>query len=342
MSINPQYNPIPGGTGSYSIVYQNAGTTELAGTVTLTFDEDKMTFDSAEPTPTSQTSNSLTWDVGTLPVFTTGALDVLFTMEGALVVGTPLEFSASIEPIAGDATPEDNEFTMVDFVEAERSAEGMMVPQGAEELIEDAGQYLNYVVDFQNNTGTTIEDVIVHTLLSDNLDISTLQVINASHPVTVDMYNNEVYFNMEGIDLLEPDGTQSGGGGAGYVMYRARPISGIAVGDVVASSAIVFLDGSTRFTNTVQTRFVDVLDTPDFNTLDIGLYPNPTTGVFHITASEVIETVSVYTISGQQLKYLESIQQTEIELNIEELATGIYFANVKTTEGSKVFRVLKQ
>jgi Secretion system C-terminal sorting domain len=342
VSINPQYAPVPGGTGLYSVVYQNAGTTELAATVTMSFDNDKMTFDSAEPAPSSQTASSLTWDLGTLPVFTTDALEVRFDLEGALNIGTPLEFSASIEPIAGDATPEDNEFTLVDFVAPEPFVDGMDVPQGAEELIEDAGNYLNYVVNFENNTGSIVEDILISTILSDNLDVATLQIINSSHPVTLQLYNNEVYFNLEDINLPEVENSGGGGNNAGYVMYRARPISSIALGDVVASSAIVFLDGSPRFTNTVQTRFVDVLDTPDFNTLEIGLYPNPTTGIFKVSASELIEIITVYTISGQQLKRVENIQKKETTLDIEALATGIYFAQVKTTQGEKVFRVLKQ
>lgn len=340
ISINPHYDPVPGSRVSYSVVSQNAGTTQLNGVVTLNFDSERVSFFGADPIPTGQTSSSVSWDLGAIQVFSTEVIEVSFDVADTPVniPGDILNYSATIEPISGDETPDDNQFNFSHVVSVTPFFDAMTVVQGRQVLVEDAEEYLNYVVNFENTSGTTISDVFIHSLLESNLDFSSIQIIDSSHPVRFNMFNNEVHFWMEDINL--PD--EGIGGGSGYVAYKIRPIQGLGIGDVVTHTASIHMDAlAPVFSNTVTTTFVAELSTTDVAKIGISLYPNPTDGFFTIQATEPITEVTVFSILGQEV--FRENRDSEIEtLDISSESAGTYFVRVTMLNSYKVFQIIKK
>jgi len=74
------------------------------------------------------------------------------------------------------------------------------------------------------------------------------------------------------------------------------------------------------------------------------MYPNPATNVVNITNAEnmLVNQVTVYDISGKQLNTQSYNNETEIELNIENLASGTYMLHVQTTQGTAVKKLVKK
>jgi len=81
------------------------------------------------------------------------------------------------------------------------------------------------------------------------------------------------------------------------------------------------------------------------NLHEIKVYPNPTDGQLRITNYELrIEGVEVFDIYGKMQKAESRRQKTESEivLDISNLAAGIYFVKVVTEKGEVIKKVVKQ
>src|SRR5690554_578814 len=74
------------------------------------------------------------------------------------------------------------------------------------------------------------------------------------------------------------------------------------------------------------------------------LYPNPAANVVHITNSEnmQVQQVVIYDITGKQLSIQTFNNQTEIQLNVENLASGVYMLYIETETGVAVKKLVKK
>jgi hypothetical protein len=84
-----------------------------------------------------------------------------------------------------------------------------------------------------------------------------------------------------------------------------------------------------------------VLGTSDFDARSISTHPNPVTSTFTINSQEVISSVSIFNVLGQQL-----INQTPDTLNFvvdfSNLTAGVYLVKIATQSGSKTVKVIKK
>ena len=74
------------------------------------------------------------------------------------------------------------------------------------------------------------------------------------------------------------------------------------------------------------------------------LYPNPATSVVNITNAEnmLVNQVTVYDIAGKQLSTQTHNNETDIQLNVEHLASGTYMLHLQTNEGTAVKKLVKK
>jgi xyloglucan-specific exo-beta-1,4-glucanase len=85
---------------------------------------------------------------------------------------------------------------------------------------------------------------------------------------------------------------------------------------------------------------LSVVDTelPENNTVD--LFPNPTKNSFSVRSLNSIEEISIYNTAGQQIREVSyTINQ---EIDISDLANGIYIVKVKTSEAILLKRMIKE
>lgn len=83
---------------------------------------------------------------------------------------------------------------------------------------------------------------------------------------------------------------------------------------------------------------VGTLNTKDFSTLDVRFYPNPTNGVVTIeNAKQENISTSVYSLTGRKL-----LDTKESQVDISDLASGIYLFKIESESGSAVKRVVKK
>jgi len=92
---------------------------------------------------------------------------------------------------------------------------------------------------------------------------------------------------------------------------------------------IVTIHGSTAVTNPLDNNSISV-------------YPNPTLGNVTISSSDAeIETVEVLNLQGQSI-LRKDVRSTSTNINLNNLASGVYYTKITTAKGTKVQKLLKQ
>lgn len=76
----------------------------------------------------------------------------------------------------------------------------------------------------------------------------------------------------------------------------------------------------------------------DFILHEIKLFPNPTQNNITIKGLDNIISTSLYNIQGQKI----DIELNENKINLQHVSSGIYFLNIKTTDGLITRKIIKQ
>src|SRR5690606_21056651 len=87
-----------------------------------------------------------------------------------------------------------------------------------------------------------------------------------------------------------------------------------------------------------------VLNAENFLAQKFNLYPNPATNIVNITNNEnmAVQQIMVYDVAGKQLSTQTFNNETEIQLNVEKLASGVYKLHRQTNEGTAVKKLVKK
>ena len=74
------------------------------------------------------------------------------------------------------------------------------------------------------------------------------------------------------------------------------------------------------------------------------LFPNPATSVVNITNAEnmLVNQVTIYDVAGKQLSTKKYNNETDIQLNVEHLASGTYMLHLQTKQGTAVKKLVKK
>ncbi len=119
----------------------------------------------------------------------------------------------------------------------------------------------------------------------------------------------------------------------------------------VGESSIVFRfafesDQNLNFDGAVIDNLVvtGILSTPQAQSLDaLRIYPNPSAAIFNLelaTATSI--DYVVYSASGQQVLSQENLTGREHQINLDGLASGVYFLQVSSEDGSVTRKLLLQ
>ncbi|MGO3181784.1 MAG: T9SS type A sorting domain-containing protein [Aequorivita sp.] len=130
-----------------------------------------------------------------------------------------------------------------------------------------------------------------------------------------------------GIDIDTPDGMLG-------TAYKISDDGNYVVGwlngpPMFAEGWIVYLDD------------MIVLGTQDVSQNTVSFFPNPVENILHLNSKEAIDSVSVYTITGQLVSNITH-SENKTELNLSSLATGVYLVKVTSNGSVENLKVVKQ
>jgi uncharacterized repeat protein (TIGR01451 family) len=270
----------PGFDMRYSVTYRNVGTIPMSGTLELTLD-DTLSYLSSNPMG-SYTNSKVTWNYNNLQVGEVRTAIVDCNMPVALgLLGTDLIANIVIEPVATDTTPANNVLDYAQLITGSYDPNDKQVsPSGAVDtnFIND-GAFL-YTIRFQNTGNDTAFTVRVADTLDNHLDISTLQMINASHNYTFDLENKAIMWTFN--NILLPDSTTNEPESHGFILYSIRPKQATLLNDTIANTAHIYFDFNPPIITNTTISAVEILTqthqvTPQ-QLEKINVFPNPTNG----------------------------------------------------------------
>ena len=94
---------------------------------------------------------------------------------------------------------------------------------------------------------------------------------------------------------------------------------------------------STPFAVTVTVT----LGNGEFDNFNFSFYPNPTSSILNISASEIITEISVTNLLGQQIM-TKKVNATDVQIDLSPLAEATYFVKVVSNEKERTVKVIKK
>jgi len=223
-----------------------------------------------------------------------------------------------------------------------------------------ADEPLTYTTRFQNIGQGPAENIVVESVLDDDLDPSTLYIIQASHTVTgVQLEDgNKLVISFENINL---PGTTDPANSHGYVMYSINQDPGLPDGTQITNSASVFFDfNSPVITNTALTTVKDnpcavtavtqpVLPTATFLGQNHPNPFNPTTTLEYGLVSFELVSINIYNARGELVRTLVSGRRAPGSYSVEwdgrdqrgnQVASGVYLSRMQAGSFSQTKKLV--
>jgi uncharacterized repeat protein (TIGR01451 family) len=343
VELFPTFPSRPGFVSDYVAVFKNNGSTSLSGSVTIVFDNTKMSFISSAQSPNTISPNSLTFNFSNLTPFqqrTISSIRFQILTNPIVNSGDDLTFTTSITPTANDATPINNTTVLSQTVVNSFDPNDIAVREGETIYENQTDDYLHYTIRFQNTGTASAINVRIVDELDSKLDWNTMQILSSSHNCRLKQKNNSAEFLFEGINL--PDNTTSEYASHGYITYKIKPIATIAVGDVIPNTANIYFDYNAPITtNTVTTTVIANLGNENFAFSNLNYFPNPVKNSLSISNTSIIDSVEITSILGQQM-LSQKVKSLQTEINLSEFSNGIYFVKVTSQGQEKTIKIVKE
>ncbi|MDD5569955.1 MAG: T9SS type A sorting domain-containing protein [Bacteroidales bacterium] len=275
----------PGFDVYYYINYENMGTSILYGYVQLVHDN-HLTFTSSTPVHSYNSNDTVKWNFTNLIPGESRSIFAKLLMSSSVPLGDTLNSVVKIYPIDSDTFPPDNVDTLHQIVTGSFDPNDKQVSFASLTPQEVQNEpYITYVIRFQNTGTDTAFTVVVKDTLDNNLNISTLETVAASHNYLFGLKSNNVAewrFN----NILLPDSNVNQAGSNGFIKYRIKPLNNLVNGNTIKNDAYIYFDFNLPVvTNTVNTAIQNKVEvkkiTADKNS-GIEIFPNPNTGKFYL------------------------------------------------------------
>ncbi len=338
--IAPTTPARPGFDAVYKIVYKNKGNQTVSGSVALSYDDTVLDFVSATNSPSSQNTGLLNWNYINLLPFENRSFYVTLNVNSpvetpAVNINDVLNYTVAITPVVGDENPLDNQFVFHQTVVGSFDPNDITCLEGDIVPPSEIGNYLHYVVNFENTGTAQAENIVVRTDINPaKFDVNTLQMLNTSHNAYIRQTGNTIEFIFKEIYLDT--------GGHGNVLLKIRSKENLVTGDMVSNRAGIYFDYNAPIDTGMANTVFQALSNSIFETDDsILVYPNPTTSVINIQSDFNMKSIQLYDVQGRLLQ--TSIENnTNAVIDISQKTTGIYFLKITSDKGTKIEKIIKE
>src|SRR5690606_15783340 len=309
----------------YEVCVTNHGSMSTGAEVTFDY-SNMLNVSVIESDGGDVSGSSIVWNMDELELFQTHCFSVTMQVAVGTPAGTILNPVASVQPTPPviDVNVHNDEHSFVHEVVAAYDPNDKTVDYPVvnyTEIEDGEGAELEYLIRFQNTGNFFATIVRVEDELPELLDLSTIEMINASHEYELLFHEDN---NIEWVfdDIMLPDSTTDEPGSHGHIHFRIRTVPGVVLEDVIENHASIFFDFKDPvITEPAITTFMDCsegslsIDAPEV-----------------ICAGELFTLVSnrpdfdtyTWTINGQEFTGEEVEYSTflEEEITIELTATN--------------------
>jgi uncharacterized repeat protein (TIGR01451 family) len=330
----------PGFSAYMYATIKNIGTINKSGVAQVSLDAN-LTYMNTFPAAMSASGNTINLAYTLTPTQSKTYL-ISYSLAPSVPVGINL-LTILTATNAGDLTIANNTDSLkrittasYDPNEKEVSAPASISPQFVSN-----GNYLNYTIHFQNTGSDTAFHIILNDTLSSNLDLTSFEVLNSSHPLITDLSNNIANFKFYNINL--PDSNTNEPISHGFVSYRAKPLNTLVVGDQVKNRAHIYFDFNAPVPTNQTINTVSIVTGINETAFEssIVLYPNPTSDVLYVKSSAQINKVEIINVVGQLIAS-KIVDGNTAELDVKYLKTGMHLIRIQTAQGTTLKKIVVQ
>jgi hypothetical protein len=203
------------------------------------------------------------------------------------------------------------------------------IPQG--KIISDLN-HIRYYIQFQNEGNAEARRVMIIDTLDTRIPVYEFQMVASSHAYSVSLRNNVVTWIFDNINL--PPKSLDDKGSQGYVIFDAKIISNIGVGDSIKNKAFIYFDYNEPIvTNLSIIKRIEDLPQIDETDYTFRVFPNPATSTVTIENKiNVFQNVKVYNMLGQEVVDLQLDPIGKTIQSISQWPRGMYF--IRSTKGN--------
>jgi hypothetical protein len=333
----------PGFDAYYKLVYRNKGNQIESGSISLTFDNDKLDYVSSNPLYNSTAVNNFTWNYTNLQPFESREIALVLNVNSPMEIpavnnGDQINFLAEITPFTNDEIQYDNIFALKQIVVGSYDPNDKTCLQG--ETIEPSmvGEYVHYLIRFENTGTYFAENIVVKDMIdTSKFDIATLVPLNSSHDFFTRISGNKVEFIFENINLDFDDATNDG-----YVLFKIKTLPTLTIGDTFSNQVNIYFDYNFPIVTNNYTTTVQLLNNQSFEFSSyFTIYPNPVKDILNIQSEQglIVNSMEIYNQLGQ---IVIAVTNTSNRVDISNLASGIYFVKVNTDKGTANTKFIKE
>ncbi|MBL0098210.1 MAG: T9SS type A sorting domain-containing protein [Bacteroidetes bacterium] len=314
----------------YMISYGNYGTTTVAPTV-IFYPSNIVSFQSATITPGQIFPDSVLWNLPTLTPYQTGSIIIAVYVNPGLPLGTLINSSAHIEPYATDDNQSCNNSNWVVYTIASFDPNDILVNEDTLTTTQLSNTpWLEYIIRFQNTGNDTAFTVkILNPIDTNKLNLSTIEFVNASHPVNLNWINYQRNMEFKFENILLPDSNTNEPLSHGFVRYRIQPKTNLSAGDSITNFAAIYFDfNEPVITNTAKTIIILPTGIASVSPTqgELHVYPNPTENAISITGIQLENGKAQLRLTDIYGKLIlaKTITTSTATLETDHLSTGIY------------------
>jgi len=281
----------PGFPVYVGVCIRNKGTIPMSGTTSLTYDS-LLQYQSNAYGGTHDAGNrKVTFTFSGLQPTQSKYFSAKLITPASVPLGTPITTLAQVNPIAGDSTPQDNFTIVTDLTRGGADPNDKAVSPGlAAEGWVAQDQQLRYRIRFQNTGTDTAFNIYVLDTLDTNLNLHSIEVVNASHAYSLSIDDNRV-MRWQFDNILLPDSNINEELSHGVIEFLVTPNASLPDSTEIRNFADIYFDFNTPVrTNTVLSTIWDK---------DSALFDLPTSYVQGLSGTLDFETlypkVDIYT-----------------------------------------------
>lgn len=172
----------------------------------------------------------------------------------------------------------------------------------------NTNQAIDYYIAFKNKKDDTITHIVIDNIISNSLDLSTLQMGASSHPYRLQIIGDTLRFIFENIEL--PQSEDNVFKSKGFVNFKIDQKPDLAEGTIINNQSFIYLDQDAAITtttifNTVGKDFVIVSNDHILSEkFTIQAIPNPITEFVQFKINDINfkkGQLDIMTTTGQQI-----------------------------------------
>ncbi|MBK9478968.1 MAG: T9SS type A sorting domain-containing protein [Bacteroidetes bacterium] len=277
---------------------------------------------SALPTVNTFSGDTMIWNIASLNPFQQGDIVITDSVFVNATLGDTANAYAWIEPIVADTTPQNNKSTSSNIISGSIDPNDKSV--SSEAVLPNSTGFLEYIIRFQNTGTDTAFAVMVMDTLSSLLNVSSMEMISASHSYDLWIENGVAKWNF--IKILLPDSNTNELESHGFVKFRIKPLPGLMVTDSIPNAASIYFDyNSAVTTNTIVVNVLNTTQVKELQEIDMQIFPNPVQESLRIVNQQAgaLGKIELINASGKVLE-TKTISSSNYTWNLQHLPTGTY------------------